>query len=60
VLETNFFDKCYAWRQQLGEKLKILESEAHDGELAAFVAYAVSFPDNFLALIDTYDVAKLV
>ncbi|KAL3798529.1 hypothetical protein HJC23_011833 [Cyclotella cryptica] len=29
--------------------------ETNDGELAAFVGYAVSFPNSFLCLIDTYD-----
>jgi nicotinate phosphoribosyltransferase len=30
-------------------------SKGNEGELVAFVAYAYAFPDNFLALIDTYD-----
>ncbi|CAD7952655.1 unnamed protein product [Amoebophrya sp. A120] len=29
--------------------------QSNDGELAAFVSYATSFPDTFLALVDTYD-----
>lgn len=29
--------------------------DTHDGELAAFIAYAVSFPTSFLCLVDTYD-----
>lgn len=28
------------------------------GELAAFIAYAQSFPDNLLCLVDTYDTLK--
>jgi nicotinate phosphoribosyltransferase len=31
---------------------------ANEGELAAFSAYAVSFPSSFLALIDTYHTMK--
>ena len=30
----------------------------NESELAAFVGYALSFPDSFLALIDTYDTCK--
>jgi nicotinate phosphoribosyltransferase len=30
-------------------------TETNDGELAAFVGYAASFPNSFLCLIDTYD-----
>ena len=30
-------------------------NETNDGELAAFVGYASSFPNTFLCLIDTYD-----
>ncbi|CAI2351595.1 unnamed protein product [Caenorhabditis sp. 36 PRJEB53466] len=36
----------------------VISSEVSNGELAAFVAYAISFPDTFLALIDTYDVLR--
>lgn len=37
------------YRRELGYELASL------GELAAFVAFAQAFPDNFLALVDTYD-----
>ena len=30
----------------------------NDGELAAFVAYSLAFPDGLIALIDTYDTLK--
>lgn len=36
----------------------VVQSEVSDGELKAFVAYAIAFPDSFLALIDTYDVLR--
>ena len=38
--------------------LNIPVSEAHDGELAAFISFAMAFPAGFVALIDTYDVSK--
>lgn len=28
------------------------------GELAAFTAYAIAFPSDFLVLVDTYNVLK--
>ena len=30
-------------------------TSTNDGELAAFISYAQAFPENFLALVDTYD-----
>ena len=56
--EKDFMSLSVEWRQQLGEFLNILVSEAHDGELAAFISFAIAFPSNFVALIDTYDVSK--
>jgi nicotinate phosphoribosyltransferase len=38
--------------------LKFLPEETNKGELAAFISYAIAFPTNFLALVDTYDVLK--
>ena len=38
----------------------VQSSEANDGELAAFVAYACAFPSNLLCLLDTYDVIRYV
>ena len=54
----DFMSLSVEWRNQLGELLNILVSEAHDGELAAFISFAIAFPSNFVALIDTYDVSK--
>lgn len=31
--------------------------ETNQSELAAFISYALAFPDGFLALVDTYDVS---
>jgi nicotinate phosphoribosyltransferase len=39
------------YRKELGDHYLT----TNDGELAAFIAYAVAFPENFLCLIDTYD-----
>lgn len=57
--EEDFIQLCESYRRQIASTMPhVNESQANDGELAAFIAYALSFPDGFLALIDTYDVSK--
>ena len=56
IIESEFYDKCIQWRKNVADHLKLLESEANDGELAAFASYAIAFPEGFLALVITlYD-----
>uniref|UniRef100_A0A7E4V363 Nicotinate phosphoribosyltransferase n=1 Tax=Panagrellus redivivus TaxID=6233 RepID=A0A7E4V363_PANRE len=50
-------------QKKLRELVQVLNwgvslEEISEGELAAFCAYAIAFPDTFLALIDTYDVLR--
>jgi len=51
-----FADLCLKYLQEVGSILKILPDEVNKGELSAFISYAIAFPTNFLALVDTYDV----
>jgi nicotinate phosphoribosyltransferase len=45
-------DAALRYRAQLGAL------NTHEGELAAFLAYAAAYPTAFLALVDTYDTMK--
>ncbi|XP_076061474.1 nicotinate phosphoribosyltransferase [Oratosquilla oratoria] len=56
--ERDMLQITLEWRTRLSEKLKILQSEASDGELAAFVSFAIAFPSGFTALVDTFDVVR--
>lgn len=38
--------------------MNVTADQASDGELTALISFAVAFPDNFVALIDTYDVSR--
>lgn len=47
--DYNFYDLC------INQMIRLNYNDTNKGELAAFISYAYSFPDDFLALIDTYD-----
>ncbi|KAL6010761.1 Nicotinate phosphoribosyltransferase 2 [Asimina triloba] len=40
------------------DSLRGIFTETNQSELAAFTSYALAFPANFLALVDTYDVMR--
>lgn len=56
--QKNLLDLAVSYRKKLITLFNVLLSEVSDGELAAFVSFAIAFPDNFMALVDTYDVIK--
>ncbi|MCL7048061.1 hypothetical protein MKW94_024199 [Papaver nudicaule] len=43
---------------QCTESLRASFGETNQSELKAFTSYALAFPSNFLALVDTYDVVR--
>ncbi|XP_077235988.1 nicotinate phosphoribosyltransferase 2-like [Tasmannia lanceolata] len=43
---------------QWSNSLRGIFGETNQSELAAFTSYALAFPNNFLALVDTYDVVR--
>ncbi|KAD3640912.1 hypothetical protein E3N88_30135 [Mikania micrantha] len=56
----DFTSVVQTWLSKL-KRLGILKGifgETNQSELAAFISYALAFPDNFLALVDTYDVMR--
>ncbi|XP_044756614.1 nicotinate phosphoribosyltransferase [Coccinella septempunctata] len=56
--KKEFLQHAMRWREKLMAFFQIPTSQANDGELAAFISFAIAFPDGFMALVDTYDVVK--
>ncbi|CAD5118810.1 DgyrCDS7489 [Dimorphilus gyrociliatus] len=55
---VNLAEKTVEWLEKISSILNIIPGETNKGELAAFIAYAASFPSSFLCLVDTYDVQR--
>lgn len=47
-----------SWLQRVCDLLQTPPGKANQGELAAFVSYAVTFPCDFQGLLDTYCVKR--
>lgn len=44
------------WLIRVCELLGAESGKIHEGELAAFLSYAIAYPQNFLPVIDSYSV----
>ncbi|XP_021917960.1 nicotinate phosphoribosyltransferase isoform X5 [Zootermopsis nevadensis] len=49
----DMLDLCTHWREEVASLLSLPASEASDGELAAWISFAIAFPSGFMALVDT-------
>lgn len=61
--EVDFLELCLRYRSEMSPLFRVVDdaesgSAANNGELAAFAAYAMAFPNGFLALVDTYDTLR--
>ncbi|KAL3278026.1 hypothetical protein HHI36_013367 [Cryptolaemus montrouzieri] len=56
--KREFLQYAMKWREKLMSSFQVPTSQASDGEFAAFISFAIAFPDMFMALVDTYDVVK--
>ena len=53
-----FFPIAKQWLEKLAPILDVPIDQTSTSELIAFSAFAVAFPTNFLALVDTYNVIR--
>ncbi|XP_043708225.1 nicotinate phosphoribosyltransferase 2-like isoform X2 [Telopea speciosissima] len=53
----DFVSLVQTWLRKI-QCMRGIFGETNQSELAAFTSYALAFPTNFLALVDTYDVMK--
>lgn len=57
-IEKDFLESALTWRQKISSLFSVVLSEVSEGEFAAFTSFAIAFPNEFTALVDTYDVKK--
>ncbi|ONK71010.1 uncharacterized protein A4U43_C04F3790 [Asparagus officinalis] len=50
--------ECWLNKMQRADSLRGTFGDTNQSELAAFTSYALALPNNFLALVDTYDVMR--
>ncbi|XP_030301431.1 nicotinate phosphoribosyltransferase isoform X2 [Calypte anna] len=55
---VDFLALAVSWLQQVCELLQTPPEKVNQGELAAFVSYAITFPKDFQGLLDTYCVRR--
>ncbi|KAL4396514.1 hypothetical protein AHAS_Ahas01G0099500 [Arachis hypogaea] len=56
----DFVSLVQAWLRKIQRSKSLwgVFAETNQSELSAFISYALAFPNNFLALVDTYDVIQ--
>lgn len=57
-IEKDFVESALSCRQKISSMFNVVLSEVSEGEFAAFISFAIAFPNGFTALVDTYDVKK--
>lgn len=55
--KRDFTSLTKGWLIRVCELLEAESRKIHEGELAAFLSYAIAYPHNFLPVIDSYSVA---
>ncbi|XP_072364149.1 nicotinate phosphoribosyltransferase isoform X2 [Scyliorhinus torazame] len=55
---VDFVSLCEMWLVRVCCLLQVPQDHTNSSELAAFVSYAMTYPGNFIALVDTYSVMR--
>ncbi|XP_049588110.1 nicotinate phosphoribosyltransferase [Syngnathus scovelli] len=56
--QVDFVSLTKGWLGRVCELLGAEPRKIHEGELAAFLSYAITYPHHFLPVIDSYSVAR--